>query len=295
MLLDESFPIERLRDLDAVARLLARQKPAWPPGTKHGYHASTIGLYMQEIIRRVDPAHRTLGRFFAEEIARPLNIEFYIGLPPDILDERIARVTSLSIGGALLALRTTPPELIRKIVWPWSLLRKSLMIPTGVDWNNRLSLEVELPAGNGVGTARAMARAYAAFADGGAEVGVGPRTIASITAEPTLPGAKDEVLGLPAWYALGFLRPGPNGFFGSTPRAFGTPGAGGSFAFADPDARLGYAYVMNRLGYHLLDDPREKALRDAIYRAIARAGGPETDCIKPGPHRADYRDGVRRP
>ena len=70
--LDEIPRVDNLMDLDDMARLLARQKPAWPPGTRHGYHAMTIGLYIQELIRRVDPAHRTLGRFFAEEIARPL-------------------------------------------------------------------------------------------------------------------------------------------------------------------------------------------------------------------------------
>jgi CubicO group peptidase (beta-lactamase class C family) len=80
----------------------------------------------------------------------------------------------------------------------------------------------------------------------------------------------DVVLGLPSYFSLGFLRPGPGASFGSSRRAFGSPGAGGSFGFADPDARLGYAYVMNRLDFYLTDDPREKALRDSIYRAINR-------------------------
>ena len=273
VLLDEELPIAKMRDLNTVARLLARQKPEWAPGTRHGYHAMTIGLYMQEIIRRVDPAHRTLGQFFHEEIAKPLHLEFYIGLPPEIPDTRLAKITPLSPGRAILALRNTPHELIWKMLWPWSLLRKSLMIPSGVDWNDRLSLEVELPAGNGVGTARSMARAYSAFAEGGAEIGIKPETLARITAEPALPGAKDEVLGVPAHYSLGFLRPGRDSFFGSSPRAFGTPGAGGSFAFADPDARLGYAYVMNKLDFYLFDDPREKALRDAVYRALGVLSG----------------------
>ena len=84
VVLDERLTIENLRDLDDVARVLARQKPAWTPGTRHGYHSMTIGFYMQELIRRVDPEHRTLGRFFQEEIANPLQLEFYIGLPPEI-------------------------------------------------------------------------------------------------------------------------------------------------------------------------------------------------------------------
>lgn len=73
-----------------------------------------------------------------------------------------------------------------------------------------------------------------------------------------------------SYFSLGFLRPGPTVWFGSSPRAFGAPGAGGSFGFADPDARLGYAYVMNKLDFYLTDDPREKPLRQAVYRAIGR-------------------------
>ena len=127
-----------------------------------------------------------------------------------------------------------------------------------------------MPAGNGVGTARAIARAYSALAEGGAELGITPETFARVTAPPQVERAKDEVLGVPSYFSLGFLRPGPNVWFGSSQRAFGSPGAGGSFAFADPDARLGYAYVMNKLDFYLENDPREKALRDAVYRALAR-------------------------
>ena len=83
----------------------------------------------------------------------------------------------------------------------------------------------------------------------------------------------DEVLGVRTTFALGFLRPGSGYSFGASPRVFGAPGAGGSFAFADPDMRLGYAYVMNKLDFYLSDDPREKSLRDAVYRAM-RAAAP---------------------
>jgi CubicO group peptidase (beta-lactamase class C family) len=127
-----------------------------------------------------------------------------------------------------------------------------------------------VPAGNGVGTARAIARAYSAFAEGGTELGITPETFAHITEPPTVARPRDEVIGVPSYFSLGFLRPGPAVSFGSSQRAFGAPGAGGSFGFADPDAHLGYAYVMNKLDFYLVNDPREKALRDAIYRAIAR-------------------------
>ncbi|HKP59070.1 MAG TPA: serine hydrolase domain-containing protein [Polyangiales bacterium] len=265
--LDQPLTLEHFHDLDGLARLLARQKPAWRPGSGHGYHAMTIGFYMQEIFRRIDPARRTLGRFFHEEIALPLGLDFYIGLPPEIASRQLATIIPLSQWRALAALRNTPHELIARILWPWSRLRKSMVL-TDVDWNDRRWLEVEVPAGNGVGTARAMARLYSAFAEGGGELGVGPTTLANLTAPPTLYGSKDLVMGVPSYYSLGFLRPGPMPTFGSSPRAFGTPGAGGSFGFADPDARLGYAYVMNKTDFYLLNDPREKALRDAIYRAI---------------------------
>jgi CubicO group peptidase (beta-lactamase class C family) len=270
--LDEALTIDRLRDLDDVARVLARQKPAWVPGTRHGYHAMTIGLYMQELIRRVDPRHRTLGRFFRDEIGDPLGVAFYIGLPPGIPQERLARVLPLSPARGLRALFSTPWTTLIRVLWPWSLLRKSLLQLSDFDGNDRRSLAVEVPAGNGVGTARALARLYSVFAEGGRELGIGPDTMAAITAEPTAAQSRDVVMGAPCSFSLGFLRPGPGAEFGSSARAFGAPGAGGSFAFADPDARLGYAYVMNKLDFHMIDDPREKALRDAVYRAIRKAG-----------------------
>jgi CubicO group peptidase (beta-lactamase class C family) len=274
VLLDEKLTIEKMHDLDYVAHLLARQKPSWPPGTRHGYHAMTVGMYMQEIIRHVDPRRRTLGQFFRDEIAKPLNIEFYIGLPRDIPDNRLAGLKLLSRTRALLALRSTPPVLIKKILSPNSYLRKSLATPADLDYRKRSSFEVELPAGNGIGTARAIARAYSAFAEGGGELGITPETFARITEPPHFEPAKDEVIGMDAYYSLGFLRPGPDGTFGVSERAFGTPGAGGSFGFADPDVHLGYAYVMNKLDFWLVDDPREKPLRDAVYRAIARLKAP---------------------
>jgi CubicO group peptidase (beta-lactamase class C family) len=267
VLLDEPVTLDKLHDLDYVAGVLARQKPAWPPGTRHGYHTMTLGLYMQELIRRVDPAHRTLGRFFHDEIAVPLGLEFYIGLPDSIPDERLARVQLLSPWRGLLALLYTPPAVTLKMIRPRSMLRRSFVGIT-VNPNDRRYFEVEVPAGNGVGTARAIARAYSAFAEGGAELGITPETFARITAPPDVANPKDEVLGVPSYFSLGFLRPGPRPSFGSSARAFGTPGAGGSFGFADPDARLGYAYVMNKLDFYLVDDPREKSLRDAVYRAI---------------------------
>ncbi len=281
VLLDEKLTMAKMRDLDHVARVLARQRPAWTPGTRHGYHTITLGLYMQELIRHVDPAHRTLGRFFHEEIARPLGLDFYIGLPRDIPAERLATLQEMSRWRALLALRSTPPGMILKILRPGSLLRRSFIL-SDLQWGQRSTYEIELPAGNGVGTARAMARVYSALAEGGAELGIDPSTFARVTALPPTDHPRDEVMGVPSYFSLGFMRPGPRTSFGSSQRALGAPGAGGSFAYADPDAHLGYAYVMNKLDFYLSDDPREKALRDAIYRAINRQR-PRPEPARPAP------------
>jgi CubicO group peptidase (beta-lactamase class C family) len=224
---------------------------------------------MQELIRHVDPAHRSLGRFFHEEIAIPLQLEFYIGLPPEIPDERLAKLRGFSAARSIRALPSAPPGYVMRILWPKSLLRRS-MIFAQVDFNDRAWLEVEIPAGNGVGTARSIARAYSAFAEGGAELGITAETLSRLTAVHDVERPEDEVMGVPSYLSLGFLRPGPHLDFGSSQRAFGTPGAGGSFGFVDPDERLGFAYVMNNLDYYMFDDPREKALRDAVHRSIRR-------------------------
>ena len=155
-----------------------------------------------------------------------------------------------------------------KMIRPGSLLRRTFS-GLDVDQNDRRYLEVEVPSGNGVGTARAIARAYSVFAEGGNELGITPEAFARLTALPESAAVMDEVLGVPSYFSLGFLRPGPDLIFGSSQRAFGGPGAGGSLGFADPDAHLGYAYVMNMMDFYLHNDPREKALRDAVYRAIA--------------------------
>jgi CubicO group peptidase (beta-lactamase class C family) len=71
--IDEPLDLETIADPDALAKILARQKPAWEPGTRHGYHCWNLGWYQSELIRRVDPQHRSLGQFFQDEIARPLS------------------------------------------------------------------------------------------------------------------------------------------------------------------------------------------------------------------------------
>ena len=274
VLLEEALPADRVMDHEFASALLARQKPYWVPGERHGYHLSTIGLYMAELLRRVDPAGRSIGQYFAQEIAAPLGLEFYIGLPAEIPDSRVARLIMASPAGGIFTLGKLPKGTRARMLDFNSYIMKSFGIPKDYDPASREGWSIELAAGTGIGTARSMAKAYGEFATGGAALGLDPDTIALLVAPPGTPtaGPFDEVMGFDSWYSLGYMRPGPSLTFGSSQKAFGTAGAGGNFAFADPDAQLGYAYQMTKMGYYSSDDPREKSLRDAVYAAIRAKG-----------------------
>jgi len=275
VLLDEALPADRVMDHEFASAILAKQKPYWTPGERHGYHSSTIGLYMAELIRRVDPAGRSIGQYFAQEIAAPLGLEFYIGLPAEIPDSRVARLIMTSPAAGIFNLGKMPRGMRAKMLDFNSYIMKSFSIPKDYDPTSREGWSIELAAGNGIGTARSMAKAYGEFATGGAALGIDAGTLALLVAPPVTPpaGALDEVMGFDSWYSLGYMRPGPSLSFGSSQKAFGTAGAGGNFAFADPDAQLGFAYQMTRMGYYASDDPREKSLRDVVYAAIRAQGG----------------------
>jgi CubicO group peptidase (beta-lactamase class C family) len=262
-----------LGDPDAVAEAVAPQRPNWRPGTRHGYHALSLGFYESELIRRTDPERRTLGRFFAEEIAAPLGVEFYFGVPPEVQHERIAEIKAYRRAEALLHIGPMPAGMLLGFARRKSLTFRAFGNPRlrgPGDLNRPEYLAVEIPAATGVGQARAVARVYGDLAAGGHELGFDGDTLAQLAAPAVQPpgGAVDLVLRVEAAFSLGFLKPSPLFPFGSSESAFGHTGAGGSFGFADPDTELGFAYTPNRLGFHLRDDPREKPLRDAAYRAV---------------------------
>jgi CubicO group peptidase (beta-lactamase class C family) len=272
--IDAPLNAEVLADFDRLGELIARQKPLWEPGTRHGYHGVSLGWYMGELVRRVDPSHRTLGRFFAEEIAAPLDgLELYFGLPEEIPKERLARIERIGPLQAAPQLRHLPPRMVLAFANPRSVSSRTFANPrlrglSGLDRNEYRRLE--FPAGGAIGTARGIARAYSAFTRPGGPLELSSDTLRQLTRFPSPPtrGWFDQVLKVETAFSLGFARPFSTFRFGSSERAFGHPGAGGSFAFADPDRGVSFAYVMNRLGFYLNDDPREKALRDALYRAL---------------------------
>jgi CubicO group peptidase (beta-lactamase class C family) len=176
----------------------------------------------------------------------------------------------------LLHLRSLPLPMVIGYLNPTSLTRKAFGNPrlnNPAELNSPAYRAVEFPAGAGVGQVRAVARAYGAFASDGQEVGLRPETLAALArpAEPPTLSTLDQVLRVHTAYALGFLKPSPAFSFGSSASSYGTMGAGGSFGFADPDVGLGFAYAPNKMGFHIWNDPREKALRDAVYRCLATA------------------------
>ena len=270
-----------LRDVADPSRMsakLAAQRPAWTPGTRHGYHGITLGWYEGELIRRTDGAGRSLGQFFADEVAKPLGLDFYIGLPASVDRNRVAHLHVLSPSKLLLHLHTLPPSFVAAAFNPFSVTARSITTVKGIkgpteDYNRDELRVVEMPASNGIGDARSIARLYGSAATGGSEIGLTPSTLDELKQRATPPtkGLRDKVLHIDMTYSLGFCKPSTEmGVFGSSDNAFGTPGAGGSFGFADPDTGVGFAYVMNRLGYHTTD-PREHALRNALFHDILGA------------------------
>ena len=132
---------------------------------------------------------------------------------------------------------------------------------------------LEIPAANGTGTARSLAKLYGDAATGGARLGLTPEVFSALKAPAVSPtkGARDFLGQADTSYSLGFNKPMSKWVFGSSGNAFGTPGAGGSLAFADPDTGVGFAYVMNRMGLYPFSDPRELALRQALFRDVLGA------------------------
>jgi CubicO group peptidase (beta-lactamase class C family) len=269
-------PVDRsvVADLDRLAAVMARQRPAWPPGQRQAYHAISLGFYEGEIIRRVDPAHRTLGTVFDEEIAVPLGIDFYIRVPEATPDAQIAPLEAPPVWRRVTGL---PMRVVLDAMRRRSVLYRSLIANPGttfyLDPDRVVVRELEAPSGGGVGSARAIATAYGAFADGGARLGLRQETLADLMA-PAIPsrhGFHDECFRGPAHFSFGFMKPSESFPFGS-PAAFGAPGAGGSMGYADPSTGIGYGYVTNRMGVDIEGDPRDVALRRALP-ALARYVG----------------------
>jgi CubicO group peptidase (beta-lactamase class C family) len=257
---EKPITLETLYDWDASTALLAAQAPFWEPGTQSGYHALSHGHLLGEVLRRVDG--RSLGTFFRDEVAKPLGVDFHIGLP----EEHEPRV------GALIA----PAEsaLGQALAPPGSVAAKVFGNPPlrGEDANQRAWRAAEIPAANGTSNARAVARVAGVLANGGSADGVrllGEETLAKVLEEQSY--GRDLVLGLPVRFGLGFGLTSKDLPIGPNPRTFFWGGWGGSLVVFDLDARLGFSYVMNKMGPGTMGDLRAFNMAIGLYTSLAES------------------------
>ena len=255
---DKMIRAKKLYDWDLMVKLLAAQKPWWEPGTKSGYHTTTFGYLLGELIRRV--TKKTVGTFFREEIANPLGADFYIGLPEE-LDVRVADLippppVDLSTFG----------EIDPKSVAMRSLTNPIMDVKTTKtrEWRN-----AEIPAGNGHGNARSVSRITAALACGGELDGV--RLLSEEAIKRSIEEqsyGKDLVLNVPIRFGLGWGLQSKETPIGPNPNLFYWGGYGGSVVAVDLDAKMSFSYVMNKMVSTLTGDPRSEKLIKALYNSL---------------------------
>ncbi|MEV1079740.1 serine hydrolase domain-containing protein [Streptomyces sp. NPDC050211] len=268
--LDQPVPLNEALAWHPMAAALAAQRPLWTPGTAHGYHGRTWGWLVGEVIRRV--SGRTPGRFFVDEIAAPLGLDFFIGLPARERD----RVSRMVYQRPAVDLTTVPadsvPEELREQVAAWrdprSFSNRAYAVtdPAEIDFDSSEVQAAELPASNGIGTARALARMYAALIG---EVDgmrlLTPETLESATKEQA--SGKDQVMLIPSRFSSGYMLPTEaNPMTG--PSSFGHTGRGGSLGFADSENGVAFGYVMNNI-IGGADDVRAALLVEAVRRSLA--------------------------
>lgn len=255
---DGDLTLDEVLAWDPVVAAIAAQAPNWEPGTAHGYHARSYGWITGEVVRRV--TGRSLGSFFAEEIAAPLGLDFWIGLPDDE-QRRCARIIPPEADLPSLADLLGADSLTARVMTgPSNLFAYDEM------WNRPEIRAAEMPSSNGVGTARALARLYASLVGdvNGIRV-LTPETVAAACVPHS--DGPDRVIILPSRFGLGFtLQPMLAPAAGR--QAFGHPGAGGSLAFADPVARLSFAYVSTRMTFDPSGDQRTQQLVKAVYESL---------------------------
>ncbi|HEV7526442.1 MAG TPA: serine hydrolase domain-containing protein [Acidimicrobiia bacterium] len=253
---------------DPVVDALAQQVPHYEPGSQHGYHATTYGWLVGEVIRRITA--KSVGAYFHDEIAAPLGLDFWIGLP----ESEEPRVAPL-VGGLADPLIAEDPEaraFVNEIMGPHTSLGKALFAPGGAlsgpeIWNTRELHAAEVPAANGITDARSIARMYAACI--GEVDGIRLLTDEQLRRATTqlTKGPNTVLLDMDIQFGLGFMLRSSLIELGG-PRAFGHFGAGGSVGWADPDAELSFGYVMNRMDMGLAGDIRSYELINSCYASL---------------------------
>ena len=264
---------------EPVIEALQNQHPHWEPGTQHGYHATTFGWLVGEVIRRV--ADRSVGAYLHDEVATPLGLDLWIGLPEE-QESRVGRLISflppgISMDVVAAEQATGEPDPVRELIMaflgPDTMLGKALFAPGNAladddIWNSRAMHAAEVPAANGIADARSVAKMYAACVS---EVdGIRLLTPDQVTKATTklTEGPNTVLMDMDIQFGLGFMLRTDLLALGG-PRSFGHFGAGGSVGWADPDAELSFGYVMNRMDLGMAGDVRSASLINACYDAIS--------------------------
>ena len=257
--LDQKVSTEDLYDWDKITGLLAAQAPWWEPGSVSGYHALTQGYLIGEVVRRI--SGQSLGAFFAAEIAAPLDADFYIGVP----DTAFPRICDLLPPGGKDASIGGPGD-------PDSIASRTFSNPAANALESRTDAwrRAEIPAANGHGNARSVAKIHALLACGGETQG--QRLLSTETAKMIMAeriSGQDLVLGIPIAFGLGFGLNNPKAPLSPNANTCFWGGWGGSIAIIDQDARCSIAYVMNKMHPGLVGDIRGAALVKAFYTSLA--------------------------
>jgi CubicO group peptidase (beta-lactamase class C family) len=284
MMLDHSVGVPAVRDplpdgsvydYDYMCQRLAAEAPFWAPGTRNGYHGLTSAWTVGEMVHRSTGTR--MGRYFAEEVAGPLGIDFWIGAPEEI-EPRVAPVIPY------------PPDDKARNSRIAIAMRADPMGPTGRFMlngggfvaNSRAGHAAEIGSGNGITNARGLAGLYAPLANGGELNGVklvGADTLTRMS-RVSVATHQDATLCIPTRFSLGYMKSMDNRALENaedcsvvlSEDAFGHVGAGGSIGFADPAAKMSFGYSMNRMGAGILLNDRGQALVDATYRALGYRG-----------------------
>lgn len=247
----EPAVVEDFYDQPRAAARLAAQAPFWPPGSRSGYHAISIGVLAGELFRRI--TGQGLGRFIKDTLSGPLGLDLTLGLPASEEARRAEMIAPPELVTSNMATDLNPSQAaayLNPVIEP--------LLPNTAAWR-----ACELSSANGFSNARSLARLFGALASGAL---VSPRTLAAATAERI--SGVDEVLGVPARWGAGFLL-NTDGLYGPETLAFGHSGWGGSFVVVDPVRRAALAYTMNRMGTDLVGDPRDMALIAAAYEGLS--------------------------
>ncbi|MGW7065440.1 serine hydrolase domain-containing protein [Streptomyces sp. NPDC054855] len=273
----EPMTPDDLYDWEKVCGALAATPPWWKPGSAQGYHALSFGYLVGEVVRRITGA--SLGTFLRSEVTGPLGADVYVGTPESEHGRCANMARPLASDGPRSALGSAPPPAppVASIdAHPMAVVTLALQyLPVG-NVNSAAYRSAEIPAANGHASARGLATVYAAL--GGGEL-LSSAALERLRTRQGEPDEPDLVLAAgTAWgekwdWGLGYML-NRYGQAGPNPRALGHGGAGGSYAFADPENRVSYAYVMNRMGGGTSgEDLRSVHLVGALYRGLKQGSG----------------------